>query len=676
VNFFDHQQLARRNTRVMVVLYMLAVLGVIVAVDAVLAGVYLWTQSDTMLAARRAPLTLSAVPPALFVWGALGTAGVIFAVSVFHTLRLGGGGAAVAQMVGARPVAPESHDPLEQRYLNVVEEMAIASGVRVPKAYLMDHEAGINAFAAGYEVSNAVVAVTRGALEKLTRDELQGVIGHEFSHILNGDMRLNVRMLGILQGIVFIGAIGQFLLRTVGRGGGRKDGAAPLLAAGIGLFAIGAIGLVFARLIKAAVARQREFLADASSVQFTRNPEGIAGALDQIRLASAGARIDNRHAEELSHMFFGPSVKVWISSVFATHPPLDQRIARVDPRFDAESYRRSRTTPERVAPPAEGAPQDDARRRQAARWAMTHAVLTGLPAGRRLGDLSASWTRSAGASAELVGTLDADKVDFAARMIAALPEWLRAQAREPAGAAALLIALMLAPKEDVREAQLAALRARGENALADGAQASVERLAAERDPIAAAFGLTVLDLALPALKQRSMDERQRLLAALEAVIHADRRVTLHEFVVLTLMRHQLEDSGAPTKIRYHSLEPVRAEAAVLLWLLCLAGRPAGADPQAELERAYRAGLREMGLEEAPPPRETTPSLQAAQRGLERLRALAPLAKARLVKGMFAAASHDGTLRVAEVELLRLTGAVLDCPLPPLVAEIDPATLEA
>jgi Zn-dependent protease with chaperone function len=676
VNFFDHQQLARRNTRVMIVLYVLAVLGVIVAVDAVLAGIYLWTQSGSTLEARRAPLTLAALPPALLVWGALGTAGVIFAVSVFHTLRLGGGGEAVAQMVGARPVAAESHDPFEQRYLNVVEEMAIASGVRVPKAYVMDHEAGINAFAAGYEVSNAVVAVTRGTLEKLTRDELQGVIGHEFSHILNGDMRLNVRMLGILQGIVFIGAIGQFLLRTVGRGGGRKDGAAPLLAAGIGLFAIGAIGLVFARLIKAAVARQREFLADASSVQFTRNPEGIAGALDQIRVASAGARIDNRRAEELSHMFFGPSVKVWMSSVFATHPPLDQRIVRVDPGFDAESYRRSRATHERVVPRAEGAPQDDARRRQAARWAMTHAVLTGLPAGRRLGDLSASWTRSAGESAELVGTLDADKVDFAARMIAALPEWLRAQAREPAGAAALLIALMLAPKEDVRDAQLAALRARGESALADGAQATVERLAAERDPIAAAFGMTVLDLALPALKQRSMDARQRLLAALEAVIHADRRVTLHEFVVLTLMRHQLEDSGAPTKIRYRSLEPLRAEVSVLLWLLCLAGRPAGADPQAELERAYRAGLREMGLEDAPPPRETTPSLQAAQRGLERLRALAPLAKARLVKGMFAAASHDATLRVAEVELLRLTGAVLDCPLPPLVAEIDPATLEA
>jgi Zn-dependent protease with chaperone function len=676
VNFFDQQQLARRNTRVMVVLYVLAVLGVIVAVDAVLAVAYLWAQSDNMLAARRAPLTLAAVPPTLLVWGALGTAGVIFAVSLFHTLRLGGGGDAVAQMVGARPIAAETHDPLEQRYLNVVEEMAIASGVRVPKAYVMDRESGINAFAAGYEVSNAVVAVTRGTLETLTRDELQGVIGHEFSHILNGDMRLNVRMLGILQGIVFIGAIGQFLLRAVGRGSGRKDGAAPLLVAGVGLFAIGAIGLVFARLIKAAVARQREFLADASSVQFTRNPEGIAGALDQIRVSAAGAHIDSRRAEELSHMFFGPSIKVWLSSVFATHPPLDQRIARVDPRFDAESYRRGRVTAAQLAPAAEAVPKDDARRRQAARWAMTHAVLTGLPAGRRLGDLSASWTRSAGESAALVGTLDADKVDFAARMIAALPEWLRAQAHERAGAAALLIALMLAPDDAVRDAQLGALRALGENALADGAQATARRLAAERDPIAAAFGLPVLDLALPALKQGSAEERRRLIAALEAVIHADRRVTLHEFVVLTLVRHQLEDTGAPTRIRYRSLEPLRAEVSVLLRLLCLAGRPAGADPQAELERAYRAGLREMGLEESAPPRAATPSLEAAQQGLDRLRALAPLAKARLMKGLFAAASHDGTLRVAEVELLRLTGAVLDCPLPPLVTELDPATIEA
>jgi len=677
VNFFEHQQLARRNTRIMVVLYLIAVLGVIVAVDAVIAGIYLWIQSDSSLEARRAPLALAAVPPGLLVLGALGTCALIFVVSLVHTLRLAGGGEAVAEMVGARQVAPESRDPLERRYMHVVEEMSIASGMRVPKVYVMDQEPGINAFAAGYEVSNAVVAVTRGALEKLTRDELQGVIGHEFSHILNGDMRLNVRMLGILQGIVFIGAIGEFILRSAGRGSGRKDGAAPLFAAGIGLFAIGAIGLVFARLIKAAVARQREFLADASSVQFTRNPEGIAGALDQIGVAAQGARIESRRAEELSHMFFGPSVKVWISSVFATHPPLEARIARVHPRFNAEDYRRTRETAVR-AESAEGAApgKDEARRKQAARWAVTHAVLTGLPAGRRLVDLSAAWERSADDSAALVGTLDADKVGFAARLIDALPEWLREQVRERAGAEAVLIALMLAPQDELREQQLAALRRLGLEALADAALATDRRLAEERDPIAAAFRLPVLDLALPALKQTGMERRRQLIAALESMIHADRRVTLHEFVVLTLMRHQLLEGGAPAKIRYRALAPVREEAQALLWLLCLAGRATGEDAQAKLEGAFRAGLKEMSLAEVPPPSEARPSLESAQHGLERLRALAPLAKARLVKGLFAAASHDGTLRVAEVELLRLTGAVLDCPLPPLITEIDPAALEA
>jgi len=223
---------------------------------------------------------------------------------------------------------------------------------------------------------------------------------------------------------------------------------------------------------------------------------------------------------------------------------------------------------------------------------------------------------------------------------------------------------------------VSALRALGEDRLADAALATEQRLAAERDPIAAAFRLPVLDLALPALKAGDAQARGQLIAALEAVVHADRRVTLHEFVVLTLMRHQLENAGQATKIRSRALEGVRAQVTMLLWLLCLAGRPAGSDAEDKVDGAFRAGLRAMGLTETPPPRDSKPSLEAAQKGLEQLRALAPLAKARLVKGLFAAASFDGTLRVAEVELLRLTGAVLDCPLPPLIAEIDPATLKA
>jgi len=210
-------------------------------------------------------------------------------------------------MVGARLVPSNTADPLERRLRNVVEEMAIASGVRVPEVYVMDDERGVNAFAAGWDVSGAVVAVTRGTLETLTRDELQGVIAHEFSHILNGDMRLNVRMIGVLAGIVFISSIGEFIMRSMR---GSRDGKGGLVLAGLALFIIGYVGLFFARLIKSAVSRQREFLADASSVQFTRNPDAIAGALDQIRSSGAGTLIANRYAEEMSHMFFGAAVKV------------------------------------------------------------------------------------------------------------------------------------------------------------------------------------------------------------------------------------------------------------------------------------------------------------------------------------------------------------------------------
>jgi Zn-dependent protease with chaperone function len=343
-SFFENQHLARRNTKILVLLYALAVAGVILAVDLVLAGMYAWN-ADWRQTGRELTwaMRLRLVPNWLYLWGAIGTALVIFAVSAWHMLQLASGGKAVAEMVGARRITSDTRDPLERRLVNVVEEMSIASGTRVPAVYVMDGEAGINAFAAGYEAPDAVVAVTRGTLEALNRDELQGVVAHEFSHILHGDMRLNIRMIGILAGIVFIGSIGEFIMRSQ-RGGSDSKGAAPIFLGGLALLLIGYIGLFFARLIKAAVSRQREFLADASSVQYTRNPDGIAGALDQIHLSSSGALIANRHAEDLSHMFFGQGIVVRLHGFFDTHPPIDQRIARVHERFDRSSYRKTRAS--------------------------------------------------------------------------------------------------------------------------------------------------------------------------------------------------------------------------------------------------------------------------------------------------------------------------------------------
>ncbi|MDH4173176.1 MAG: M48 family metalloprotease, partial [Betaproteobacteria bacterium] len=439
----------------------------------------------------------------------------------------------------------------------------------------------------------------------------------EFSHVLHGDMRLNIRMIGVLAGIVFIGSIGRFAMRAVGRGGGgRKNGAAAVFAAGLALFIIGYTGLFFARLIKASIARQREFLADASSVQYTRNPDGIAGALDQIGASARGALIESRSAEELSHMFFGESVKLWFSGIFATHPPLEERIRRVHPGFLPSQYRSRR------APPAPQLGEDDERRRKAAEGVLATAVLAA--GGKRAADAEHAWGRSPQASAQLVGALDADKVDKAQRLLATLPEALRAAVQQSAGARAAVLAL-LAP------------------------QAGAARI----EP---ALHLPLVDLALPALKQLDLVARNVFLGEVESAIRADRRVSLHEFVLLALLRHQL---APPAPVAGGKrIEALRGEALALLSLIAYAGH-------ADAAAAFNAGVAQLGLRDAALVPRPAITLEAAGAALDRLRGLAPLAKALLVKAMFAVASFDGTIRLGESELLRLAGAVLDCPLPPL-----------
>jgi Zn-dependent protease with chaperone function/uncharacterized tellurite resistance protein B-like protein len=670
-SFFENQQLARRNTTLLVLTYFLAVAGVIIAVDLVLAGAWLYGFADLYVPKGRSPGMLAlfgAIPPKIYLRGALGTALLIFVVSGWNIVQLSSGGKAVAEMVGARRVSPDTRDPLERRLMNVVEEMSIASGVRVPGVYVMDGEPGINAFAAGYDVSDSIVTVTRGTLETLNRDELQGVVGHEFSHILNGDMRLNIRMIGVLAGIVFIGSIGEFIMRSQ-RGGGDNKGAVPIFLGGLALLLIGYIGLFFARLIKAAASRQREFLADASSVQFTRNPDGIAGALDQIGVSAAGALIANRHAEDVSHMFFGQGITVRLSGLFDTHPPLEERIARVHARFDRASYRKTRAVA--VAVDVEEKDSKGDERRKTAASAILAAGAAGL-AGRRGADLGTGWGRSAGDSVRLVGSMDGAKVDYAARLLQALPAGLRESLRDPEGARAAMVALLLAPKDDVMKLQLDALAAKGMAALAEQARAA-ESLTRR---LGAAFHLPLIDLSLPAVKSLPQEGRDELIGALETVIHADRRVSLHEFVVLTMARSQLAPRGKPGAAGSRRLADLQDAALIVLSLVAHAGTRQDASGQrgAALAEAMRAGAKEMGLPETAAAGALT--LEVAAEALEVLKGLAPMQKAVLVKGLFAAVTHDGTIRVMEAELMRMVGAVLDCPLPPLLESVDPATLAA
>ena len=355
MNFFEHQDHARRQTGRMILLFILAVIVIVVAVNLSVSAILISTDRPR---AENVIDYLSSINPVIYIVVSLLTLAIIGLGTMVRMAQLAKGGKAVAELVGARLITCDTSDLKEKMLLNVVEEMAIASGTAAPRVYVMDEERSINAFAAGYSPNEAIIAVTKGTLDILNRDELQGVIAHEFSHILNGDMRLNIRLLGVLNGILIIGTIGMYILRGLGRGRVRSNrdegkGIAVMFLIGLSLAIIGYAGVFFGRLIKSAVSRQREYLADASAVQFTRNPTGIGGALKKILFGTNGSLVTNRHSEELSHMFFSQGIKLsFLSNLFSTHPPLEERIKRIDPSFNP----RTRKAQEMKAEPGESAP--------------------------------------------------------------------------------------------------------------------------------------------------------------------------------------------------------------------------------------------------------------------------------------------------------------------------------
>ncbi|MGE5616193.1 MAG: M48 family metalloprotease [Bacillota bacterium] len=635
MTFFERQHVARRNSRLILVLFALAVVAIVLAMDLVAVVAWYFTRLYVDAPPRHTPGWLHA-----FAIG--GTILVIVAASVKKSLELHeGGGMAIARMMGGRQIVPLNAAPLERRLLNIVEEMAIASGARVPLAYVLDDHGGINSFAAGDDGSINVIVVTRGALETLNRDELQAVITHEFSHIVNGDMALNLRMIGVLAGLLFIGAAGEWLLR-VAWSADEKDIRALAFAtfAGGALFCVGYTGLFFGRLIKAMVAREREFLADAGSVQFTRNPEGLAGALDQVKRVHSF--VLHERSEDVSHLFFAEAIYLEDDRWLATHPRVQDRIERLVPGFSSKQYRDRRTD------------------------ALAESVKTGgmMRVGDRATDAGKAWTLTPAQASALVGTVTDTHVRAATALLDALPASARAALAQPDSAGALVLGMLLAGDAAVRETQLAALREAQSGALASAADAVM--------PIGTGFPLAwhlpVVDLALPRLRTAAPEKRAELLRALEIAAGHDRRVSVYRFAFLTFVRAQLE--ARPTSRKgTQTLEALGDDVALVLSLVAYAGC---ADPQsveADFPKAFKAGAAEMQLALAPVERDRC-SPDAESRAIERLRDLAPLAKARLVKGLFAAITADGTIRVVEAALMRMIGAVLDCPLPPLMEEFE------
>jgi Zn-dependent protease with chaperone function len=631
MNFFERQDQARRQSKRLILMFVLAVAAIVVAVDFVFLVAFGALGEDS---------TPEGVAAGV-VFATLLTLGIIGVASLYRISSLRSGGEAVARQLGGTPVPEDTQDFHYRRLRNVVEEIAIASGVPVPQIFVLEDEAGINAFAAGYAPSDAAVAVTRGALDKLNRDELQGVIAHEFSHVLNGDMRLNIRLMGMLFGILALAIIGR---KVLVHGRGSSKDALPVMLAALGLLVVGYAGLFFGRLIKAGVSRQREFLADSSAVQFTRQTAGLAGALKKIGGLQEGSKLASRDSEEVAHMLFGDGVGY--SSLFATHPPLIERIQALEPGFKPQAMTEL-----------------------AARWQMRPP--SGLDEDQALGLDSRSASPLPSDRTELrvtppsvvaqVGAPQANDYARAGALVRAIPDVLQRAARERDEAVPLLFGLLMAPPGKVRERQQFELAARHDERLARQSLDYADRLA----DLPRILYLPLAAMAMPALRRRPRAELEKFMDGCFALSHADGKIDLFEYCLGRLLRIHVRDALDPAGTWVagnRRLADLTTPAVTLMAVLAQAGHE---DPAAAM-RAYLAGLALVFPRLNSPYRPPADALRALDEVWPVLDALEPMGKELLVEGLVAAVSHDGRLNVAEAELLRVVCASLHCPLPPML----------
>jgi Zn-dependent protease with chaperone function len=659
MDFFAQQDKTRRKTKLLVFYFAIAVVALIVAVYFASLVIFAGAQAHYHRYGEQPQFALW--NPQLFLGVAVGVLAVILIGSGYKTMALAQGGSAVSEMMGGRLVNPNTNDPDERKLLNVVEEMAIASGVPVPHVYVMDEEDGINAFAAGHQPGDATITVTRGCAKILSRDELQGVIGHEFSHILNGDMRLNLRLMGTIFGILCLAIIGRVLLQTA-RGGGRGRGQNPLPLLGLLLLIIGYIGVFFGRLIQAAVSRQREFLADASSVQFTRNPEGITGALKKIGgLGETGSRLSHAHAEELSHMFFGNGVSEPFIGLLETHPPLAERIRVFDANFDGKfpyvRYDGRDQPPEEISKPK--------------RQPMPNLFGTVL-GGAILasGDTEEPPVIRSHSVLPNLGNPTPLHLKYAGQLRDSLPDSVKAAVREPLDAVALIYAMLLSPDEKTRTTQLAELARR----VAPPVHEKTVALFPDVSSAATHAHLPMVNLALGALRHLTAEQFDQFSQTLQWLIESDGKIELFEFVLQKIVLRHLtpQFSGArPPVAQYYTLKPLVPDCAVVLSALA----NVGSSDAAEIEKAFETGAPYLRAPDGGDltllPREQC-GVDQIDAVLNRLALAVPTIKKNLIEACIHTVGADGVMTETEAELLRAVADTLDCPIPPFVQTEQPA----
>lgn len=643
MNFFESQDRARKHTFQLVSLFALALVTLIIMTNLLVMVVFGFINTEQI---QSAEALFRQIDWRTFATVSAAVGAVVLVGSLYKMLALSAGGKAVAESLGGKLIPRNTDDPNQRKLLNVVEEISIASGTPAPPVYVLENEAGINAFAAGFSPRDAVIGVTRGTIEHLSREQLQGVIAHEFSHIFNGDMRLNIRLIGVLNGVLIIGILGYYLLYSASfsrRGRGNEK--AAMLALAIGLMVIGYAGTFFGGLIKAAVSRQREYLADASAVQFTRNPDGIAGALKRIGGLESGSKVENPGAAEVSHAFFAQGVSGFMQGLSATHPPLAKRILRIDPHWDGKfdtsdkpDLRRDKEKP--------------AKKETMTRAELAQKVAT-VVTGAAMADVANA--------IDQIGNPGQETISHAHALIAELPMLIKEAAREPYGARAVIYSLVLDKGESVRDRQLKHL----EKYADPDVFVLTQTLIAQMKALDIKYRLPLIDIAIPALKQLSFNQYQTFRDNLVALIEIDARVEILEWTLQKILFNHLDAQFfklAPAIARSSHASQLKHEIELLLSTMAYTSD----QDQNEIEAAFGDAINALeihGLQLVP---RNDISFSDLDRALQKLANLKPLDKPQLLVACATCVVHDQIISPVEVELLRAFADVLDCPMPPII----------
>ena len=641
MNFFESQDCARKKTFQLICLFTLAVVTLVVVTNFLVMMSLDLFNYDLMPGDRAHSKEMDWQ---LFATISACVVVVILAGSLYKILTLSAGGKIIAESLGGRLITQNTKDLNQRKLLNVVEEIAIASGTPVPPVYLLADEHGINAFAAGFTPRDAIIGITQGAIDHLNRDQLQGVIAHEFSHIFNGDMRINIRLIGIVHGIVIIGTAGYYLIRlSRGRRIGGREGMGLLILA-IGLMIVGFSGTFFGNLIKAAVSRQREYLADATAVQYTRNPDGIAGALKKIGGLPFGSRIMSPGVNETSHLFFSRGTSGFMQILSATHPPLDKRIRRIDPSWDGKfdssvnphfhQTKRSTSKKETIS-------KDE-----------LHKKATITAGSVAIADIANAMNQ--------IGNPEPETIIRARALITGLPESIKEAAHETYGARAVIYCLALDSNEDVRNRQLEFL----EKYTNQGIYNLMLTLLSKMEDLDIKYRLLIIDISIPTLKQLSLNQYQVFKGTIVELIKLSPKARLMEWSLQRILFNHLDAQFfKPTqnKLSYFKIEHLKNEIEIILSIMAYAGHR----DQNDVEAAFIDATKNLKINNPKLVPKNKINLLNLDHSIEKLEKLRPILKPQLLMACAASVAYDKKIDPVEVELLRVFSDILGCPIPPI-----------